>query len=86
MRIPLFKRVLLSVEKIEEKPVDPFAIEEEVVKPKITIISVAQDCDPSIQDKEGAEALFNGVVNELIEETDTHKIVLTHETNLLMLK
>lgn len=85
MSTPLFKRVLLNVEKLEQKEVDMFSIEEPV-KPKITIVSVATDCDASIQNKEGVEVLFNGVVNELIEETDTHKIVLTHETNLLMLK
>ena len=82
MGTPLFKRVLLAVEKLEENK--DFFSEEEVKKPKVTILEMAVDCDLP-KSAIGKEVLFNGVINKVVEETDTQKIVLTHETNLLML-
>jgi len=82
MGIPLFKRVLLAVEKLEENK--DFFSEEETKKPKVTIISMADDCDLP-KSAIGREVLFNGVINEVVEEDDKQKVVLTHETNLLML-
>jgi hypothetical protein len=82
MSTPLFKRVLLAVEKLEETK--DFFSEEETKKPKVTIINMADDCDLP-KSAIGREVLFNGVINEVVEEDDKQKVVLTHETNLLML-
>jgi hypothetical protein len=77
---PLFQRVLLRVEVLKEQEL----FGEDQNKPKVHIVDVAEDCHGSIQLLIGAEVLFNGVIAEVVEETDDHKLVLTHETNLLM--
>jgi len=77
---PLFQRVLLRVETV--KAAELFG--EEPGKPKVYLVDIAEDCHGSIQLLVGSEVLFNGVIAEVVEETDDHKIVLTHETNLLM--
>lgn len=77
---PLFQRVLLRVENLKEKEL--FGIDQD--KPKVTLVDVADDCHDSIQGLVGTEILFNGVIAEVVEETDDYKLVLTHETNLLM--
>ena len=77
---PLFQRVLLKVEVLKQKEL----FGEDQTKPKVHLVDVAEDCHGSIQLLIGSEVLFNGVIAEVVEETDDHKIVLTHETNLLM--
>lgn len=79
---PLFERVLLKVENLEEKK-DLFGIDQE--KPKVFLVDAATDCKEIILNNIGAEVLFNGVIAEQIEETDEYKVVLTHQTNLLMI-
>jgi hypothetical protein len=77
---PLFKRALLRVENLKEKEL--FGIDQD--KPKVILVDVADDCHDSIQGLVDTEVLFNGVIAEVVEETDDYKLVLTHETNLLM--
>ena len=78
---PLFQRVLLKVEKLGEQ--DPFL--DEVEKPKVFLVDAAPDCNQIVLDNIGAEVIFNGVINEQVGEDKDFKLVLTHETNLLML-
>jgi len=78
---PLFQRVLLKVEKLDAQ--DPFL--DEVVKPKVFLVDAAVDCNKAVLAHIGSEVIFNGVVNEQIEEDQDFKFVLTHETNLLMI-
>ena len=77
---PLFQRVLLRVEVLKEQEF----FGEDQPKPKVHLADVADDCHGSIQGLVGSEILFNGVIAEVVEETDDYKLVLTHETNLLM--
>lgn len=77
---PLFQRVLLKVETV--KAAELFG--EEPEKPKVYLEDLADDCNQSLFQLVGKQVLFNGVIAEVVEETDDHKIVLTHETNLLM--
>ncbi len=77
---PLFQRVLLRVETV--KAAELFG--EEPEKPKVYLVDTASDCHGSLYGLVGTQVLFNGVIAEVVEETDDHKIVLTHETNLLM--
>lgn len=77
---PLFQRVLLKVETV--KAAELFG--EEPGKPKVHLVDIADDCHGSLHQLVGEQVLFNGVIAEVVEETDDYKIVLTHETNLLM--
>jgi hypothetical protein len=77
---PLFQRVLLRVETA--KAAELFG--EEPDKPKVYLEDIAEDCNQCLIALLGKQVLFNGVIAEVVEETDDHKIVLTHETNLLM--
>lgn len=77
---PLFQRVLLRVEVLQQK--DLFGEDQD--KPKVHLVDIAEDCHGSIQLLIGSEVLFNGVIAEVVEETEEYKLVLTHETNLLM--
>lgn len=77
---PLFQRVLLKVEVLKEQEL----FGEEPGKPKVHLVAIADDCSGSLHPLIGEQVLFNGVIAEVVEETDAHKIVLTHETNLLM--
>lgn len=78
---PLFERVLLRVENLKEKEL--FGIDQD--KPKVTLVDAATDCKEIVLNNIGAEVLFNGVIAEQVEETEEYKIVLTHQTNLLMI-
>lgn len=77
---PLFQRVLLKVEVLKQAEL----FGEDQDKPKVYLVDIAEDCHYSIQDLVDTEILFNGVIAEVVEETDDYKLVLTHETNLLM--
>lgn len=77
---PLFQRVLLKVEIIKEAEL----FGEEPGKPKVYLEDIADDCNQSLQPLLKKQVLFNGVISEVVEETPEYKIVLTHETNLLM--
>lgn len=77
---PLFQRVLLKVETV--KAAELFG--EDPDKPKVYLVDIAEDCHASLHNLLNSQVLFNGVIAEVVEETDDHKLVLTHETNLLM--
>lgn len=77
---PLFQRILLKVEVLKEAEL----FGEEQDKPKVHLVDIADDCHPSLHSLLNNQVLFNGVIAEVVEETDDHKLVLTHETNLLM--
>lgn len=77
---PLFQRVLLKVEVLKEAEL----FGEEQDKPKVYLVDIAEDCNTAIQGLLNSQVLFNGVIAEVVEETDEYKLVLTHETNLLM--
>jgi hypothetical protein len=77
---PLFQRVLLKVEVLKEAEL----FGEEQDKPKVYLVDIAEDCHTAIQGLLNSQVLFNGVIAEVVEETDEYKLVLTHETNLLM--
>lgn len=78
---PLFKRVLLKVETVKDKPL----FGEEEKKAKVWIEDAAPDCDINVLSNIGAEVRFNGTILEQIEKTDDYRLVLTHETNILQL-
>ena len=77
---PLFQRVLLKVEVLKQAEL----FGEDQDKPKVYLVDIAEDCHASLHNLLDSQVLFNGVIAEVVEETDDYKIVLTHETNLLM--
>jgi hypothetical protein len=77
---PLFQRVLLKVEVLKEQEL----FGEEPGKPKVYLLDTSSDCHGSLYGLIGSQVLFNGIIAEVVEETEDYKVVLTHETNLLM--
>lgn len=78
---PTFERVILKVEKVKND--NNFF--EKVADPEVSLIAFAKDCALEIQNHLNKKVVYNGDTNKILEDNETHLLVLTHQTNILVL-
>jgi hypothetical protein len=79
MNKPLFKRVILQIEKSNLSD-DPFSEKTEEV---VRLIDCANDCIDEIKENLGHKVIFNGDILKKISQDEKQLTVITHETNIL---
>jgi hypothetical protein len=76
---PLFKRVVLKILKTDI----PELFAEVETKPRPILHDYSHDCDIALHNNIGKEVMFNGIINEVLEDNENYQLIITHETNLL---
>lgn len=81
---PLFKNVLLRIEKPKEE-LDSLFNKVPSKRPEVVLIEYAQDCDDIVHTLKNKKVDWNGKSAVTVEEKEEYILVVTKEENLTLI-